>query len=110
MTIMDNRFAASLLTNKGRTYAFDAAECMVQYLAEPHDGVTVKAIRVSDFSSPGSMTDANNAFFLICEKLPSPMGGNLTAYAHADTCRLMQSRFGGSMFTWKELEPEITTP
>ena len=103
MTIMDKRFPASMLTLKGRTVHFDAVECLVDHLAAVEDPGQGTVLRVTDFSMPGSMTDATTAHYLVSENIASPMGRNISAYASPDSCQQMQHRMGGEMYSWNEL-------
>jgi copper chaperone NosL len=82
MTIMDKRFAAEVVTARGKIYKFDAAECMANFLkdnpaiaADPNS-----TFLVNDFSSPETFRDARKAWFLRDSSFRSPMGGNLAAF------------------------------
>ena len=86
MTITERPFAAQLMTVKGRTHSFDAIECMVRYTRSSfasHD--EVKLFRVADQIPPHDLIDATQAIFVISESIPSPMGGNLSAYRNRDS-------------------------
>ena len=63
MTIMDKRFAAEIITAKGKVFKFDAAECMADFLKEkPAIASNEKSIfLVSDFSHPGQFADARKS-------------------------------------------------
>ncbi len=106
MTIVDDRFSASLLTPKGRTLSFDAVECLVAYLNE-HGTQEGDVIVVADYASPGTMADAATARYLRSDAINSPMGGGLASFARADSCETVRRRLGGTAGSWHELlEPQ----
>ncbi|REJ84462.1 MAG: hypothetical protein DWQ44_09370 [Bacteroidetes bacterium] len=103
MTIMDNKYGAALMSNKGKTYKFDSAECMAHYINEgkiPEAEVFV--MKVSDHASPGTMIDAASAHFLHSQFLPSPMGAYLTALSSEESLKSYISRFNGEAWTWQD--------
>ena len=73
MTIVDKQHAAQFMTKKGRSYTFDASECMLNHLKEV-DADKVGLYLVNDYNAPGQVIDATKAAFLISENIPSPMG------------------------------------
>lgn len=102
MTIVDRQHAAQFMTKKGRSYAFDASECMVNYLKEI-DAAKVGLLLVNDYNAPGETIDATQATYLISENIPSPMGEFLTAFATREDAQKAQSENQGELFTWEEL-------
>lgn len=102
MTIVDKQHAAQFLTKKGRTYSFDASECMLNYLKEI-DKSTVSAFLANDYDSPGETIDATKAMYLISKNIPSPMGEYLTAFANMENAKYAQEKNGGELLTWNEL-------
>ena len=102
MTIVDKQHAAQIMTKKGRSYAFDATECMLNHLKEI-DRQTVALFLVNDYENPGDLVDATQATFLISENIPSPMGEFLTAFRDREMAENMQTKSKGELFTWQEL-------
>jgi copper chaperone NosL len=104
MTIIDNRFGAELVTKKGKVYKFDAAECMINFfrLGKVNREDIGKYI-VTDASKPPEFTDATKAYYLVSEKLPSPMGANVSAYKELSTAENFQKQYGGELMNWEEL-------
>ena len=103
MTIVDKPFAAELVTKKGKVFKFDAVECMVNYLKEK-DEADFALLLVQDYENPGDWQDAAQSFYLISEALPSPMGGNLSAYKHAEGAKKMQAEKGGEVLIWQNVK------
>ncbi|MFS4456039.1 nitrous oxide reductase accessory protein NosL [Maribacter sp. 2304DJ31-5] len=102
MTIVDKQHAAQFMTQKGRTYSFDATECMLNHLKEIAIE-TVALYMVNDYNMPGEFIDGEQAVYLISENIPSPMGEYLTAFATEQDAKNAQMKNGGEIFTWQEL-------
>lgn len=102
MTIVDKQHAALFMTKKGRSYAFDASECMLNHLKEI-DNVSIAAFLVTDYNTPGETIDATKATYLISKNIPSPMGEYLTAFANTDAAKNAQEKNEGEILTWNEL-------
>lgn len=103
MTIVDQQHAAQFMTKKGRSYTFDATECMLNHLKEI-DASTVGLYLVNDYDAPGTFIDATKVTFLISQNIPSPMGEFLTAFATKDAAAQAQERNKGVLLTWDELQ------
>jgi copper chaperone NosL len=102
MTIVEPKHAAQLVTKKAKVFSFDAIECLLNYLKEI-DQSSVALYLVSDFEQPGNLTDATRATFLVSKNIPSPMGGNLSAFKIADTGQAIKKVHGGTLYSWEEL-------
>lgn len=105
MTIMDKRFAAEIVTAKGKIYKFDSAECMASYLAKNADlasnGKTL--LLVSYYDRPGTFEDARKSVFLEDPLLQSPMGGNLAAFDSKASAKIFEKDNKGEFLGWAEL-------
>jgi copper chaperone NosL len=102
MTIVDKVHAAEFVTKKGKTFKFDATECMVNYLDE-FDTSEIELYLTNYFSKPETFTDATTATFLISKKIPSPMGAFLTAFKDRSQAEKIQTEKGGELYSWTEL-------
>jgi len=102
MTIVDKQHAAQLMTKKGRSYAFDASECMLNHLKDI-DVNEVGLFLTNTYYKPGHLTDATKATYLISHNLPSPMGEFLTAFDTPEEAQRAQLANQGELFTWEEL-------
>jgi copper chaperone NosL len=102
MTIMDKRFAAEIITAKGKVFKFDAAECMADFLKEkPEIAANEKSIfLVSDFDHPGQFVDARKSFFLNDNSLMSPMGGNLAAFLSKKAAEVIERDKSAKIYIW----------
>src|SRR5690606_1260492 len=101
---MDPKFGAEAVTTKGRIYKFDATECMINYLHQSE--AEHKHLLVTDYEKPNTLTPAENCFFLVSEKMISPMGGNLNAVGTKERAEYYQNQNGGSLFSWDEIVNE----
>ena len=89
MTIMDKRFAAEIITPKGKVFKFDDISCLRAFETElPGSMLFVSAYA----GTPGDPLNAATAVYLHHESFGSPMNGNLAAFASpADAARLRDS-------------------
>lgn len=110
MTIMDHRYGAELVTQKGKVYTFDAAECLIEYLYQ-HEELVQSAtyLLVTSYSEPDVLIDAKSATFLVSKKMPSPMGAYLTAFSSKDVAEENQDKNSGVLYTWNELFANFRT-
>jgi copper chaperone NosL len=110
MTIMDHRYGAELVTQKGKVYAFDAAECLIDYLYYHEDLVqSASYLLVTSYTEPDVLIDALSATYLVSKELPSPMGAYLTAFSSRDVAKEYQDNNSGDLYTWDELFANFRT-
>ncbi|MCB0839439.1 MAG: nitrous oxide reductase accessory protein NosL [Bacteroidetes bacterium] len=107
MTIIDQRHAAQLVTEKGRNYVFDAIECMIRYQKETPQ--TYRFQLVSDYLSPGTLIQVEEATFMISNDIPSPMGAFLSAFADTDQLYGLPEAEDGKIYKWTELKQAIVS-
>jgi copper chaperone NosL len=104
MNISEHKFGAEIVTKKGKIFKYDGAECMFNALSLGNINYDDAAgFYVIDAANPKQLTDAVNATYLISEKLPSPMGANLSAYSKKSDAEANQKQFGGELKTWSDL-------
>jgi copper chaperone NosL len=104
MIVMDERYGSELVTDKGKIFMFDSIECLVGYL----DNLKLSkkdysSVWVSNFSNPGNIIDAENAFYLKNNDLRSPMGLNVLAVENQEQYDKLFSEFGGTKIRWNDL-------
>jgi copper chaperone NosL len=102
MTISDRRFAASLVTTKGRTLKFDSVECLLDYVRKA-DRSQIASMWVSDFRTPGRMLDVESARFIDIGSGRTPMGRGLAAVASARDAAALDVVNAASIKKWSEL-------
>jgi len=102
MIIVDKLHAAQIVTKKGKSYTFDATECMINFLKE-FDTSKVKSYLTTNYSNPEELIDATSAAFLISENIPSPMGAFISGFKNKEDAIKTQSEQGGDLYTWNTL-------
>ena len=104
MIIMDHRYGSELVTQKGKVYTFDAAECLIEFLYQNEAlGKEARSLLVTPYTQPDHLIDASSATFLVSREMPSPMGAYLTAFSERDTAAAFQQEKGGDLYTWEAL-------
>lgn len=100
MIIVDQKFSAAYVTQKGKTYKFDDVVCMIKYQQETNVAdADIAQILVANFQKPGTLLDARTAIFRQNDDLHSPMNGNTAAFANASEAASVK----GENRTWHEL-------
>jgi copper chaperone NosL len=107
MKIMDKRYGAEVITNKGKIYKYDAVECMINQDKLKEENIS--SYHVTDFSLPGDLVNAKKSFYLISENLQSPMGANLTSFKNREEAEKHQKEFSGEVYDWQEVIEQIKT-
>ena len=107
MTVVDKTHASQYTTKKGRSYSFDAVECLVRKLNQDNNESEMAFIQVSDYANPGDLTAGALATYLVSKKIKSPMGANLSAFSDVETAKKVQSMHGGEIFTWQQIKEKF---
>lgn len=105
MNITDNKFAAELITRKGKVYKFDSIECLFQFkqvTIENKDNIHSEW--VNDFSNPGVLINLKSAFFLKSDVFRSPMGMNVLSVASEEKLNEIKTKYGGEILTYYQVE------
>lgn len=104
MTLVDNKFGAELVTNKGKVFKFDDINCMVNFYHSgevQHDGYAHKL--VVNYEQPGELINVGEAFFLKSEEIRSPMASEVAAFESYDRIRFFKRKWGGIYLGWGEM-------
>ncbi len=107
MTVVDKTHAAEYTTKKGKSYPFDAIECLVRKINRENNEDKMAYILVADYANPGELTNAKEAYYLITKKIKSPMGANLSAFKSEDKAKKTQEEFGGEIYNWNEIKSKF---
>ena len=103
MNIVDSQHAAEFVTEKGKVYKFDAIECMLNRMKD-FDEAPIALYLISDYASPGELTDATTATYLKTEAIPSPMGGFLSGFAKQENANSKHQETGGELYDWEGIK------
>ena len=102
MTISNSKFAAQLITQKGRHYKFDDIACMIQF-AKSNTVVPYEAFFVNDYLKDNSFIPVEKSFLLKGGTINSPMRGNCAAFATMGKQQEYQNQLHAEAITWKEV-------
>ncbi|MBI2259534.1 MAG: nitrous oxide reductase accessory protein NosL [Flavobacteriia bacterium] len=105
MIVSDKRYGTEIVTKKGKVFTFDSVECLLHFLNQKKiKNSDIFGIYITDFSKPDFLHDATSSFYLLSEKLPSPMGENITAFQNKQIALKQQVKYTGYVLNWKELQ------
>lgn len=106
MNIVDQQHAAEIVTKKGKVYKYDAIECMIR--DKDHNNVDhVGLYLVMDYNNPNTFLNALDASFLISENVPSPMGGNLSAFSSSAEANKLRDEKSGKVYSWNSVRKQF---
>lgn len=109
MGIVDNKHAAQLVTTKGKNYKFDAIECMLHYIEQQNQPLTVyQHLLVADLLNPGVLIPAEEANFIISKNIPSPMGAFLSATKTKEQATELLEEYTGDHYTFATLRQQLS--
>lgn len=104
MTLMDKKFGAELVTQKGKVYKFDDVNCMMNFYNATEDpSKEFKYKLVVDFSQPEKLIQANDAFYLKSSAIKSPMASQIAAFEKEENLEALQKEMDGIYMVWGEL-------
>lgn len=106
MTIVDQQHAAEIVSKKGKAFKYDAIECMLRD-EENNNSDYVSLYLVMDYNNPNNFLDATDATYVVCEKLPSPMGANLSAFKNKDEVLKILTDEDYQLHNWSSIGREF---
>lgn len=99
MNIADGKFAAEVITQKGRVFKFDDISCMVNYCKE-NSSTKIGVYYVSDFAKDNVLIPASTAFFLSEGNIQSPMRGGIIALSNETDATEFGIKLNAKPSTW----------
>lgn len=103
MTIMDKKFAAELVTPKGKVFKFDDIICLRQF-AENTPQPPNTLYYVNDYlGEKATVLDASKAVFLKHGLFKSPMNGNYAAFSTQADAQHLKDSLQLPFITWETL-------
>jgi len=105
MTIMDPKFAAEIVTKKGKVYKFDDAHCVANFLGRRAVELTnIHQTLFVDYNNSNELIKVRTVEFVVSGQLKSPMGGNAAAFKNEAEARKKAAEIEGSRVTnWATL-------
>jgi len=105
MGISDLKFAAELVTDKGKVYTFDDVSCMVRFMEQSGlDEEKCAHVLISDYSKPDVLINAKDAYFLESGSLRSPMAGNVVGFANQQEAGKKKQELEGEVVAWEKVK------
>jgi copper chaperone NosL len=104
MTLMDKKFGAEIVTQKGKVYKFDDLNCMVNFYNsgyEPEENIA--HLLVVDFAQPEKLIDTKHTFFVKSDKLRTPMASQVAAFEREQDYKKFKKDWNGILLGWGEV-------
>lgn len=104
MTMVDDKFGAEVVTQKGKVYKFDDSNCLTAFLQQSNIKTeNIAHFLIIDWHSPGTLIDARQAFYVRADQLNSPMAGNVAAFATREQADHYREQWQGTALDWNTL-------
>jgi copper chaperone NosL len=103
MTIADARFAAELITEKGRVYKYDDLLCLKHYMSE-NTATKYRSLWVGNFNQGSELLDATSAHYVFSDQIKSPMRGDIAAFATLEEAEVLAKSFNTSVSDWQTIQ------
>lgn len=108
MTLMDNKFGAEIVTNKGKVYKFDDVNCLMNFYKSGYEPTENMAhVLVVDFANPEHLIDAMNAHYVQDDQIRSPMASNVAAFLKTTDVNKFNAEWNGRELKWNELRENL---
>lgn len=108
MTLMDKKFGAEIVTAKGKVYKFDDMNCMVNFLNSGYlDDQILEHKLVVDYTQPGKLIPAEEAFYLKSAEIRSPMASEVAAFETEKVMLKHKSKLKAIYLAWGELKTQF---
>lgn len=105
MTIMDARYAAELVTEKGKVYKFDDILCLRQYITGNDIDEQSVLLFVEKYSAiRNDITDAKEALYIQHEYFSSPMNGDYAAFADTEEAKSYADSLQVTVLDWSNIQ------
>lgn len=107
MTLVDQKFGAELVTNKGKVYKFDDANCFMNFYHAANEATDEYAhVLVVDYANPGKLIPAREAYYVKSPEIRSPMDGQVAGFAEKGMMDKFKQEWKGIYLSWGEFVTE----
>jgi len=104
MIITEPRFGGRLETQDRKVYIFDSTECLAAFCLRPPQGrLEIRAIWSVRWDRPQAVVDARKAWYLLSDRLPSPMEVNLSAFGTSAAAATARKTHPGAVLRWAQV-------
>jgi len=100
MTIADGKYAAEVISEKGRVFKFDDIMCMIQYKKE-NSNTKMTAHYVNNYTQDNVLIPVKTAFFLSGGRIQSPMRGGVIAFSSENEAKEFGIKLKAKQVTWE---------
>lgn len=108
MTLMDKKFGGEIVTAKGKVYKFDDVNCMVNFLNSGYlEDEKIEHTLVVDYTQPGKLIRAEEAYYLKSDEIRSPMASEVAAFETEKVMLKHKSKLKGIYLDWGELKAQF---
>ena len=108
MTIMEPRYGAEIITNKGRIYKFDDVHCVANYIEKGKiQQSDIKQTLFIDYNKENTFVDGATAYFVTSPQLKSPMNSNSAAFATKEEAQKKAAETDGKVSNWTTLQQAL---
>jgi len=107
MSISEGRFAAEIITQKGRVYKFDDVSCLNGYVAN-HNAKDIAKYYVGNFLAENELIDATQAWYVQSEEIASPMGGGTAAFSAKTAAEKLAAEHQTTVKSWADINVSST--
>lgn len=105
MTLMDPKFGAEIVTDKGKIFIFDDVNCMVRYIHDESFDINIIAHNlVIDYSNPEVLVPIDSAHFVFSEEVKTPMASKVVPFGSSRVAEEFRANWNGNFKTWSEIQ------
>jgi copper chaperone NosL len=104
MSISDIKYAAEIITQKGKVYKFDDIICLTSFMKDKAvDKKDIQQLYFSNFFEPHNLLKLDEVFFLSGGLIHAPMNGNTAAFANKDSVQKIATQLSAVEVSWQQI-------
>lgn len=104
MNISDIKYAAELVTKKGKVYKFDDIHCLLSFnKSNTIQQSDVKDVYVSDYTGNHELINVKEALLLKGGDIHGPMNGDVIAFRNKDSLKKIASQLNAIEGNWDQI-------
>lgn len=108
MTLMDNKFGAELVTQKGKVYKFDDMNCMLDFYHSKYESSDELAYTlVINYDNPGQFIEARHALYAKSANIRTPMASGVAAFEDEMSYDKYNKDWKGIWLSWGEVQTQF---
>ena len=108
MTLMDNKFGAELVTQKGKVYKFDDMNCMLDFYHSKYESPDDLAFTlVINYDNPGQFIEARHALYAKSANIRTPMASGVAAFEDEMSYDKYNKDWKGIWLSWGEVQTQF---